>query len=414
MDGLRRGATHLTWPGLLRAEREDGSLSLHNPGHGTSLDVEEQSRELVELVLTAFARPQTLDAFFAEHEEAPEELLMLLVRACFVVEVDELPFLEHGFLRPTENPTGVAVSWSDLPEAAAPGAWAVLGVPVDMHALGAAGARHGPSEIRKLVSGPLLGGEGDVIDYEFNRLYRGFRPPVCDLGDVDPEGGRMDHVGARLTKVLRELLALRMRPLLLGGDHAITHYVLGALLERGERFGVIHFDAHHDLLPSPSLSHANVFRSALDAVQVEHFVQIGVRVVERMSAYARRVPCKKRTVVTAREAACGRALELLATLPTDLPYYLSFDIDCLDATLVRETGTPLFGGLSYALASELIDYISRRFDLLGADFVEVSGAQTSTHGAAAIAASLLQRCLLGTAAFEPLSTDVYVLGRDPL
>ncbi len=401
-----RSAAHVTFPGLLRADRDDGSFSLHNPAHGTSIDVEEESREAVQTVLEGFAEQQTPADFLAQHD-TPEELLVLLVRSGFVVALDELPFLEHGFLRPTTAPVGAACSWSDLPELAQPTAWAVLGVPIDAHALGSAGARDGPSAIRKRVSGPLLSGEGDVVDHEFGRLYRSARPLVYDLGDVDPEGGRVDHVGERLRKVVRELLEARMRPLLLGGDHSITHYALSEALAQVERFGVIHFDAHHDLLPSRSLSHANVFRAALASVRVEHFVQIGLRAIERMSPYARRLPCAKRTIVSARETAQGRAREVLAALPRDLPYYLSFDIDCIDASLVRETGTPAYGGLSFDQASDLVDYIARTFDLLGADLVEVSGPDSPLNGAATIAASLLQRCLLGQCAFEPLSSDVY-------
>jgi agmatinase len=281
----------------------------------------------------------------------------------------------------------------------------VLGVPVDAHALGGSGARHGPAEIRKLVSGPLLSGEGDVVDWEQRRLYPDLRLELYDLGDVDPEGARMDHVGSRLRKSVRELLLVGARPLLLGGDHSITHYVLSELAEHVPRFGVIHFDAHADLLPSRSLSHASAFQVAVESPQIDPLVQLGLRGVERVSPYARRVPCPKRKVLTAREL--GQAHALFDTLPRDIPYYLSFDIDCIDASAARETGTPSFGGLSFERASELVDHVARTFQLLGADFVEVGGAQGTLHGTASMAAGLLQRCVLGESRFEPLSTDVY-------
>lgn len=408
-DGVRREALHVTWPGLLRADHGDGAFSLHNPGHGTSIDVEEESSELVEHILEGFAEPSTLADFARANEEVPDELLVLMVRSGLVVELAELPFLEHGFLRPPSAPVGAPLSWTDLPELNQPGAWVVLGVPVDTHALGTGGARHGPSEIRKAVMGSLFSGEGDVLDHEFGRLYPALRPLVADLGDVDPEGSRMDHVGSRLQKVVRELFQRQLRPMLLGGDHSITHYALSEALAHVPRFGIIHFDAHPDMLPSRSLSHANVFRLAIESTRVESITQIGLRVLERMTPYAQRVPCPKRRVVSAREVTQGKAMALLEALPRDLPYYLSFDIDCLDAAVVRETGTPSFGGLSFEQASELVDYVARTFALIGADFVEVSGLQTPVNAAATIAASLLQRCLLGDAEFESLSTDVYTL-----
>jgi arginase family enzyme len=278
-----------------------------------------------------------------------------------------------------------------------------------MSAAGAGGARHGPSEIRKVANGQLLSGEGDVVDYEFKRRYRAFTPPLLDLGDVEPDGGRMDHVGARLGKVVREILAQDMRPLVLGGDHSVTHYVLERILARGAPFGLLHFDAHPDMGPSRTVSHANVFQAAVESSSVVRIVQIGLRGTERITPYARRVPCPKRSVITAREAQRGLALESLQALPRDIPYYLSFDIDCIDAAVARETGTPLFGGLSFDLATELVDYIARTFTLLGVDIVEVSGPPSAMNAAATVAASLLQRCLLGESPFESLSPDVYVL-----
>lgn len=408
-DGLNRSAEHVVWPDLVRLAREDGGFTLYNPGHGTSLDVEEESSALVSAVLDGFAQPRSVASFFRAHGAVPPELLVLMVRSGMVVEVEELAFLQHGFLRPAANPLGAAWTWSDLPDVAFPGTWVVVGVPVDMSAAGLGGARHGPSEIRKVVNGALLTGEGEVVDYEFKRLYRACSPKLADLGDIEPDGGRMDHVGARLGKVMRELLQHGMRPLVLGGDHTVTHYALAAAIERGERFGIVHFDAHADLGPSRTLSHANVFREAIESPCVERLLQIGLRGIERVSPFARRVACPKRSVVTAREARLGLALRALESLPKDLPYYLSFDIDCVDPAIARETGTALFGGLSFELASELVDYAARSLTLLGADFVEVSGPPSALNGAATIAASLLARCVLGESPFEPLPSDVHVL-----
>jgi arginase family enzyme len=129
-----------------------------------------------------------------------------------------------------------------------------------------------------------------------------------------------------------------------------------------------------------------------------------------MSPFARRVPCPKRSVVTAWEASTGRALEMLKALPRDFPYYLSFDIDCIDGAVARETGTPLFAGLSVSLATELVDYAARHLRLLGADFVEVSGPPSALNASATIAATLLARCILADSEYTPLTaSDRYVL-----
>lgn len=405
----RRNSRYLTWPELRRIEHEDGALELYHLGHATSLDIDAESREWVERALEGFKKPTTVDTFLRKNREISPELITLLIRQCFLVEEEERAFLEHGFLKPVASPIGEYWSFADLPELAVEGGFVVVGVPVDMGALGKSGARHGPSEIRKVVNGPLLTGRGDIVDYEFGRLYPGCQPQISDLGDVEPDGARLDHVGLRLRKVVRELLQRRMRPLILGGDHSVTHFVLKEAIEQVERFGILHFDAHADMGPSYAMSHANIFGDALLSPRVTHIVQIGLRGIERVTPYAQRVACEKRSVVSARQAAQGKALAVLEALPRDIPYYLSFDIDCIDPSQARETGTPSFFGLSADLASELVDYIARSFDLLGADFVEVSGPEMPPHTAAHLAAALLQRCVLGQSAFEPLSSDVYEL-----
>lgn len=406
---MTSSAKYVTWPGLVRLPLDAGAFSLYLPGHGTSLDVEEQSSALVETILQGFSDATTLGDFRAKHPDVPEELLSLMLRSCFIVDRDELPFLEHGFLRPTPTPLGEPCEWSDLPALAEAGRWAVIGVPVDMAAAGAGGARHGPSEIRKVVNGNLLSGQGDVVDHELGRLYPQLALRLSDLGDIDPEGGRMDHVGQRLGKVVRELFAHGMRPLCLGGDHSLTHHVLACALEQGEPFGIIHFDAHADMGPSRSVSHANIFSQAVHSPQVVGILQIGLRGIERVSPYARRVPCAKRRVISARQAKQGQALRALESLDRDIPYYLSFDIDCIDGSAAPETGAPLFAGLSFAEALDLVDYAARTLSLLGADLVEVASSGASVNAAALMAAGLLQRVVLGDAPFEPLSTDIYLL-----
>ena len=53
--------------------------------------------------------------------------------------------------------------------------------------------------------------------------------------------------------------------------------------------------------------------------------------------------------------------EVFKGLP-NIPYYLSFDIDCLSPNVTADTGTPLIGGLTYYQALSLMDYASKNLD----------------------------------------------------
>src|SRR6478735_3558534 len=122
-DGLSSKEQHVVWPDLVRVDHDDDTFTLYNPGHGTSLDVAEESRDLVEAVLAGFVKPTAPGTFLQKHRDVPRELLVLMARSGILVRPSELAFLEHGFLKPAAQPIGASWSWSDLPEAAQPGTW---------------------------------------------------------------------------------------------------------------------------------------------------------------------------------------------------------------------------------------------------------------------------------------------------
>jgi len=182
-------------------------------------------------------------------------------------------------------------------------------------------------------------------------------------------------------------------PLVLGGEHTVTLGALRAMKQKYGRFGVVQFDAHADLrntYQGSPFSHACVMRRAMDDLRIPIF-QVGVRALcseEADYRKAQSVPCLD-----------ARKLHLKGiptqVLPPDFPerIYITFDVDGLDPSVIRATGTPVPGGLGWHDAMTLLERITAGRQVIGADVVELAPAP-GDH-ASDFAAAQLAYCLLG-------------------
>lgn len=270
----------------------------------------------------------------------------------------------------------------------------VLGVPSDVGAGFRRGASFGPQALRET----LLDSD---IPYADDR--------VIDLGDVlvvpqllddamlseaqiaasraamwgDPDDSRpvspLTLAGAVLD-VVREV-APDAVPLVLGGDHSVAWPAFDAIARgREERLGVLHFDAHTDLLESRLgvrycfatwAYHANerLGRSG-------RLVQVGIRASGHprehwegtlgvrqhwASEVAERDPVELAGEIVAHFEALGVQ-----------GIYVSNDIDGTDPRFGAATGTPEPDGLHPDLVVGLIEHVCARFEVWGTDLVEVA------------------------------------------
>lgn len=160
-------------------------------------------------------------------------------------------------------------------------------------------------------------------------------------------------------------------PVLLGGEHTVTLGALRALHKRYGRFGVVQFDAHADLrdeYEGSPYSHASVMHRALDLGL--SLVQVGVRAcckdeVEVRSKYGV-------THWDARDLALNGLPESI--LPPDFPQkvYVTFDVDGLDPSVIRATGTPVPGGVSWWDAQRMLAQAMQGRQVIGMDVVELA------------------------------------------
>lgn len=400
------------------SETRDDAVIVHNPAAGVELVCSAGVKVVLDLV---GREPISFEAI-ASQTGAPvaavREMLAPLIHAVIVVPERSAAALAFGPTHPTNAAIGRSLSIDRLEHDAVPSAFVIIGAPSDAGAGMEGRPCHGPSLVRGAFPLALTAESkaGLVQDLEFRRQYRtADLPVVFDVGDVPYESGEgLDRYGGRLDYVVDKVVGAGMRPFTVGGDHSITRFTLGALLRRGGRFGVLHFDAHHDLykgFPPRPLSHANPFAYVIDEEPLFQLVQIGLRAgFEHVAAEARPVHRPKLSWVSARECAGKSPEAILARLPRDIPWYLTFDIDVMDPVYAPETSSPEIGGLSYYQALELVDYAARHLDLVGADIVEVSGTERRTNYAARLAARFAAQILLGKTPTSPLETYVFERG----
>lgn len=281
---------------------------------------------------------------------------------------------------------------------------ALLGVPSDCGAGFVRGANQAPAALRAEL---LRVGGPDVPSHPAQD------PGVVDLGDVfvvphllseemiseeqkaatravvhpnSPTPLPVSPLGA-LARVLEHVRALspQIVCVVLGGDHSVAWPAFAAAhraieIEGGRRLGLLHFDAHTDLLPerlgvkycfATWAYHANELLG-----RDGRLVQVGIRASGRSREHwestlgvrqywPEELDAKDSEIIASEviERFEARGVEAL---------YVSNDIDGTDSAYAAATGTPEPGGPSPAFVQTLTRRLAARFPIVGADLVEVA------------------------------------------
>jgi len=251
----------------------------------------------------------------------------------------------------------------------------LLGIPWDANSSFRRGASEAPDHIRAALhsSSANTFSEGglDLKDH----------PLLEDRGNL-----RLSEEGEVLALIERQvagILAEGHRPLLLGGDHALTYPALRAMGAHYAGLTVIHFDAHPDLydeLDGNRFSHACPFARAMESGRVARLIQVGIR-----SATRHQRDQAQRFGVEMYEMR-HRPWRLPMTFTG--PLYISLDLDVLDPAFAPGVSHFEPGGLT---TRELIDILQgMKGPVVGADIVEFNPQQDTSGRTAMVAAKLLK------------------------
>ncbi|MEL6200370.1 MAG: agmatinase family protein [Pseudomonadota bacterium] len=183
-----------------------------------------------------------------------------------------------------------------------------------------------------------------------------------DLGNMSLADSYEGVMG--VTEALSAIIDRGLRPLTLGGDHAISWPAVRAVHAAHGPVDILHFDAHADIYPdfdNNRYSHASPFARIVEEGLAGRLVQVGIRTLTDVQ----RDMIKRHGVET--HPWRGEA-PLPSKLQFERPIYISIDIDALDPAFAPGVSHHEPGGMSVGDVLAVLQSLEGK--VVGADVVE--------------------------------------------
>ncbi|RST58196.1 agmatinase [Siminovitchia terrae] len=268
--------------------------------------------------------------------------------------------------------------------------FAIIGVPNDMTTAWRSGARMGPRSIREQSS---LYAFGSGYDHEKDIVYNNDGWKIVDCGDVSIINGDVEQSHENTEEAIRKIISKGAIPIVLGGDHSVTNPIAFALEESKEKINVVQIDAHLDWLKDASgqrFTLSNPMRRMSEMDHINKMAQLGIRGVgssqkedfDDARAYGS-------TILSPKQIRKIGIEEALKDMPDGEKYYVTIDIDGLDASIAPGAGSPSPGGFYYDEVSEILEAVAKKGEVIGFDLVEVNPLYDPSGVTSQIAARLI-------------------------
>jgi agmatinase len=264
---------------------------------------------------------------------------------------------------------------SQVPADAVSTRFAVLGIP---HGISyptrpsGASVSEAPRAIREKSArfGRML----DHYDFDLGGALADGEPlPLCDCGDVADEPGDPLAGARRATAAVRSIVQRGAVPIVLGGDDSITALAIRAFEVHGP-LTVLQIDAHidyRDEVDGVRDGYSSPMRRASEMPWVARVVHCGIRGVgSARPVDAKDTLARGNAIFTARDVRRNGIEPVLATFPPGGRYYIAFDCDGVDPSVMPGTSAPLPGGLSFDDVAGLFTGLARRGTVAGVSFAE--------------------------------------------
>lgn len=167
-------------------------------------------------------------------------------------------------------------------------------------------------------------------------------------------------------------------PFIMGGDHSITLPIIKGCTQYHNSIQILNFDAHLDMSNSKKqeklynegiVSHhfGNVMSECAKLKSVEHIIHFGIRdLINLRPNYS-----EKSSIFFMEE------LEILngsvwECISTELPTYITFDIDFFDPQIAPGTAVPVINGARIDPTIIFLNSILMELNIIGIDLVEIN------------------------------------------
>ncbi|HXH76320.1 MAG TPA: arginase family protein [Bacteriovoracaceae bacterium] len=169
----------------------------------------------------------------------------------------------------------------------------------------------------------------------------------------------------------------------MGGDHSTSYPLVMAWLKSRKnlsRAGVLHFDAHTDLLPTRlgiDICFGTWTYQILESLKSPgHIIQVGIRSSGKdKKHWKKELGVEQIWASDMKKDGVAKILKKIVKQYKDLgitELYISFDIDALDEKFAAATGTPEKDGLLPSDCAALIRLLAQEIKITGADLMEVA------------------------------------------
>lgn len=215
---------------------------------------------------------------------------------------------------------------------------------------------------------------------------------VFDSGDIELPFGAPDRPLEMIEERAAEIFEAGKIPFLLGGEHLVTLGAVRAAAKRHPDLVVIHFDAHADLREDylgVKLSHACVIRRCHDILGDGRIFQFGIRSGTRDERQFMRDGH-----VTTELFSDSTLADVIEKIGSEVPVYLTVDMDVLDPSEFPGTGTQEAGGLTYTQLVSDVRFVCSKLNVVALDNVELSPSLDPSGRSTALACKFLREELL--------------------
>ena len=254
----------------------------------------------------------------------------------------------------------------------------IIGVPFDSTTSYHSGSRLGPIVVREASFG----------FEKYNTVFnKDLTTSFYDFGDVNVIPGNCESTCKIVEDTVNELLDLKIKPIIIGGEHSASIGAIKAICEKYDKLTVIHLDAHRDLafdFIGEKYSHATVMRRAHECGA--NLVQIGIR---SSSAEEEEFVKSIYNVQTFKNKDVRKHMDAIEyyLINIDGPIYISIDMDVFDPAIAPSVGNPTPSGLFVSEIETILETLCRK-NVVGLDVVETASDRLGDN-TAVVAAKII-------------------------